>query len=155
LKVEREVLWHSKILLSMFKKPKRSATASRKRDVADSDDESTGTAVITKKSKGKQETSEQQKTETFTSERAFSASGTASSLLKDTATRTIDIDGGDSIKPPTTVGSVVAEEGIYKGQASYTQYVNKQEEKVTQSNAGSKLLAGPLYAPTNVRLTTR
>jgi hypothetical protein len=153
--------------VKMFKKPKGRRPSTRKRDDATSpsdEDESTESAVITKRSKGKQ-VAEQNK-DSFTAERAFSASGTAASLVKDTATRTIgiphinkwcslstqtlDIDGGDSLAPTadTSINNIVQqrEDGLlYKGAANYTQYVNKPAEKMTQSGAG-KLLAGPVYS---------
>ncbi|KAJ3225777.1 hypothetical protein HK099_006277 [Clydaea vesicula] len=82
----------------------------------------------------------------------FKASGSAASLVKNEATRTIDVDGGEELNSNQTI--VEAEDGVYLGSKNYRELVNKKVEKTTQSNA-SKIRAGPLYAPTNVRLTTR
>ncbi|KAH9274277.1 hypothetical protein BASA83_003273 [Batrachochytrium salamandrivorans] len=93
-----------------------------------------------------------------------SSSGTAASLTKDTATRTLDVDGGEEEDrdPSTLAASTVILSGddserhsqIYQGQAAYTEYVNKKTDKVTQSNAGG-IRAGPLRGSTNVRISSR
>ncbi|KAH9248197.1 hypothetical protein BASA81_014157 [Batrachochytrium salamandrivorans] len=102
--------------------------------------------------------------ESLALETAYKSSGTAASLTKDTATRTLDVDGGEEEDrdPSTLAASTVILSGddserhsqIYQGQAAYTEYVNKKTDKVTQSNAGG-IRAGPLRGSTNVRISSR
>ncbi|KAJ3410591.1 hypothetical protein HDV05_003628 [Chytridiales sp. JEL 0842] len=67
----------------------------------------------------------------------FAASGTAASIVQDTATRTLDVDGADDNKDDSEVGKVLAgdEAEVYQGIHGYKEYVNKKTEKTTQSNA--------------------
>ncbi len=80
----------------------------------------------------------------------YKSSGTASSIMVNTATRILDIDAGYAGDAPleTKTNSVdsseATTEGLYTGQASYKEYVNKKKEKITQSNAGG-LRAGGNY----------
>lgn len=117
-----------------IKKPKRKPT--RQKSTSSSSEAEPEKAV--KKQK--------QKTHSF-QKATYSASNSASSLIKDTATRTIDVDG-TSIPESSKIN-----DGFYHGQQSYTHTTSKNI-KATQSSAGS-LKGGVLYAPTNVRLTTR
>ncbi|KAJ3142586.1 hypothetical protein HK100_000486 [Physocladia obscura] len=117
-------------------------------------------------------------TETPTSDTKFSfkASGTAASLVTDTATRTLDIDGIlnlDGTIPNANPNSNTTDNDndSYRGLAGYKEYVNKKVTKVTQSNAGGLrycfcflffsqktnhlLRAGPLKGQTSVRITAR
>ena len=85
----------------------------------------------------------------------FDASGSAASIVKDTATRTLDIDGADDLKE----GDIITPEDpddleTYKGMNKYAEFINKKTEKVSQSNA-SRIRAGPLKGPTNVRISCR
>ena len=119
-----------------IKKPNRKPT--RKKSTSSSSEGESNSQKPIKKQK--------QKIHSF-QKATYSASNSASSLIKDTATRTIDVDGSslpDSIK---------INDGFYHGQQSYTHTLSKNI-KATQSSAGS-LKGGVLYAPTNVRLTTR
>ena len=82
----------------------------------------------------------------------FKASGSAQSLVQNTATRTLDVDGNDG--PVELVNE--SNDGTYKGLKNYTQFINKKASKITQSNAGSGLVAaGPLKGMTNVKIASR
>ncbi|KAJ3300477.1 hypothetical protein HK104_000062 [Borealophlyctis nickersoniae] len=86
---------------------------------------------------------------------AFAASGTAASLAKDMATRTLDVDGTEEQKDKVLAGDDAEQaDGIYKGLSGYKEYVNKKTENITQSNA-SRIRAGPLRGQTNVRISCR
>ncbi|KAJ3389318.1 hypothetical protein HDU84_008865 [Entophlyctis sp. JEL0112] len=93
---------------------------------------------------------------------SFKASGTAASLVTNTATRTLDVDGIldsegrliQSADPVILAGDDAAGIETYKGASAYKEYVNKKVAKVTQSNAGG-LRAGPLKGQTTVRITSR
>ncbi|KAJ3293006.1 hypothetical protein HDU79_000784 [Rhizoclosmatium sp. JEL0117] len=86
---------------------------------------------------------------------SFAASGTAASLVVDTATRTIDVDGSAETRPePDSVAADTSNPEAYKGIGAYKEYVNKKVGKVTQSNAGG-LRAGPLKGQTHVRISAR
>ncbi|KAJ3159260.1 hypothetical protein HDU86_001863 [Geranomyces michiganensis] len=94
---------------------------------------------------------------------AYQTSGTAASIVVDSATRRLDVDGeeatdgGGTAQPPSKVlagDAAESADNIYRGLNSYNEYVNKRTTSVTQSNA-SRIRAGPLRGATNVRLSTR
>jgi RING finger protein 113A len=81
---------------------------------------------------------------------AFAASGTAKSLVENTAFRTLDVDGHDENKFEVEKST----DNNYTGLKGYEEYVNKRKSNVTQSTAG-QLRAGPLKGVANVRITSR
>jgi RING finger protein 113A len=81
---------------------------------------------------------------------SFKASGTAQSLVENTAFRTLDVDGYDDIQHEYETNT----DGVYNGLKGYEEYVNKRKTKVTQSTAG-QLRAGPLKGQSNVRISCR
>ncbi|KAJ3045665.1 hypothetical protein HDV00_007791 [Rhizophlyctis rosea] len=87
---------------------------------------------------------------------SFAASGTAASLSKDMATRTLDVDGVEDEPKPKVLAGDEAETAstVYKGLNNYTEYVNRRTDNTTQSNA-SRIRAGPLRGQTNVRISCR
>ena len=80
---------------------------------------------------------------------AFKSSGTACSIVENTAFRTLDIDNNNTIKANTN-----NDNNLYSGISNYKEYVNKTKEKITQQNAGG-IRPGPLKGVSNVRITCR
>ncbi|KAJ3144904.1 hypothetical protein HDU89_007707 [Geranomyces variabilis] len=124
-----------------------SAAAKRRKEAAAAEIENSATAGISKL------------------DHAYSTSGKAASIVVDSATRRLDVDGEESTAagsegalppPPKVLAGDAAEsaDNIYRGLNSYNEYVNKRTTSVTQSNA-SRIRAGPLRGATNVRLSTR
>jgi RING finger protein 113A len=80
---------------------------------------------------------------------AFKSSGTACSIVENTAFRTLDIDSNNTIKNINTNS-----DDLYSGLSNYKEYVNKTKDKITQKNAGG-IRPGPLKGVSNVRITCR
>ncbi|KAJ3306936.1 hypothetical protein HDV03_003260 [Kappamyces sp. JEL0829] len=156
-----------------FKKPKKKMQNKRKVEQEETDGDHADTLVSA--SALKQAIKKGRKIEELTEQKghvlgedmsslgvAFRSSGTASSLLANTATRVLDIDrgiAGDvvSADPSKVISGEQAEKldnGFYQGQSGYKEFVNKKKEKVTQSNAGG-LRAGPLKGLSTVRVSSR
>ncbi|KAJ3090684.1 hypothetical protein HK102_002953 [Quaeritorhiza haematococci] len=137
---------------------------SRSKDIDASDDGST--TIIRKKRDGKpsaftSSTSTYRKKQQKEAEKlevggvSFAASGSAASLVGNSATRTLDVDGAEELQEGAILTPLADEdEGLYKGMNKYKEYVNKKVEKTTQSNASS-IRAGPLRGPTNIRISCR
>jgi RING finger protein 113A len=80
----------------------------------------------------------------------FQSSGTAKSLLENTAFRTLDVDGHDDKQ----VNYEKSTDDNYTGLKGYDEFVNKRKTNVTQSTAG-QLRAGPLKGLSHVRIACR
>ena len=130
---------------NLFKKRKKPSNARQK--VTESDDESTEGTRATKKNKS----TRINKSKSNAVVHEFSASGTAASLVADSATRTLDIDGIEESKETKAEDR---NDGTYTGIAGYKEYVNKKQQHTTQSNAGG-IRAGPLRQAANIRISSR
>ncbi|KAJ3000973.1 hypothetical protein HDV02_000042 [Globomyces sp. JEL0801] len=149
-----------------FKKSKKPKKTIRKRLNNASDEENDGTDTVTisasdlKKSRKKSKVEDLQKNEQIDDSMthlgvAFKSSGTAVSLVENTAFRRLDVDGRDGeTLNADQLDKSTSQDGLYQGLNSYNEFINKKQEKVTQSNAGG-LRAGPLRAVSNVKISCR
>ncbi|KAJ3073867.1 ADP/ATP carrier protein, partial [Podochytrium sp. JEL0797] len=141
--------------VKFIRKRKAGAGARAKKTHSDSEGEGSGSAVqgSTAKRSVLLTTQSDAKDKTTQGKFAFAASGTAASLVVDTATRQIDVDGHEDA-PKSDAATAEHNDALYAGANKYTEYVNKKVKNVTQSNAGG-LRAGPLRAQKHVRISER
>ncbi|KAJ1569689.1 hypothetical protein HK096_002304, partial [Nowakowskiella sp. JEL0078] len=88
----------------------------------------------------------------------FASSGSAAQLSSNDATRTLDVDGNDDKQQLIISGDPEDpdfDDSLYRGLASYKEFVNKKTENPSQISAASRIRAGPLRGQTNVRISSR
>ncbi|CAG8507226.1 423_t:CDS:2 [Diversispora eburnea] len=151
--------------VTFFKKKTKINKNVRKRKQSPSAEEEEGSVVITKERKLDtsspfvQNTKKENRTVTEDIGGTFIASKSAvSSIPHDVATRTAEWETETDRDAQALLEKKLAAEEVddnfYKGQNSYKTYIKKRDTAAGNA-ASSKIKAGPIRAPTNIRVTSR